>query len=403
MSSESINTNGNRRNRPPVNSLRPPGEPWAIVPVGEVITSPRGAKRKLAQALAPVNRQAAQVLLQNTVQRPPNKKLFMRTVSAGSQGPSQQVAINPALVPVPGSQGNIRFIGMVNGQQVVADPVQGTYIPTAILNEGYMSNARTGPRPSRAEQAMNKLVDKLSTLLFGLSNSQKRSVRKSEQRKFLRDFSIDTPKLRKIFKKITKQQEILSNSSKSQTQKEAARMTLRTSKAELLKMMNDYQSAVRNAASKAGLQNFYVPRPALRRNSPIKEYFNALKTYLNYPAKVFGKYFVEEAPQEPIQSAVASARGIRSAQLFRTKAPSKLERNLIVAFGNAPIGKYSAKRSLNKWAEFTGVPLPQSKNGINQYLTNLANARNNKNQPFIVISEARNGGKTINNTRYRTR
>jgi hypothetical protein len=370
----SINTNGNRGNRPPVNSVRPLGDPWAIVPVGNVTISPKKGKRKLAQALAPINRAAAEAVLLSTVKKP-RKGLAMKTVSAGSQGPSQQVTINEALVPVPGSQGNIGYVGMVNGQRVVVDPVQGTYV----LNEGYMSNAGTAERrPSRMGQFRNQTVNRIRRFAFGLNPSEKIALNKTEKNRLVKNLSIrqsTLSKIGKLQKQIQYQSGIAKNRRKSRPERDAAATKVVELQRSIGQLVKAHSNRIRNISiGNKNLKSFYNLPPVVGPNSKFVKVMRTLKNYIQLPAKVFQKYFVDEAPLEFIRPAVPSSRSVQVAQARRNVGMSKLELNLNTKFRIGALGKESAERALNKWARFTNIPLPTSRNGINRYLQNLANA-----------------------------
>jgi hypothetical protein len=367
------NANSNANNRglraPPRGSKRKAGETWAIVPVNEPVN-----ERELARRLAPINRAAAQSLLQSIAKKP-RKGLAMRTVSAGSQGPSQLVTINSALVPVPGSQGNIGYVGMVNGQRVVADPVQGTYV----LNEGYMSNAGTAERrPSRAGQFRNQTVNRIRRFAFGLNPSEKITLNKTEKNRLVKNLSIrqsTLSKIGKLQKQIQYQSGIAKNRRKSRPERDAAATKVVELQRSIGQLVKAHSNKIRNISiGNKNLKSFYNLPPVVGPNSKFVKVMGALRNYIQLPAKVFQKYFIDEVPLEPIRPAVPSSRSVRAANARRNVGMSKLELNLNTKFRNGALGKESAKRALNKWAKYTDIPLPTSRNGINRYLQNLANA-----------------------------
>ena len=88
---------------------------------------------------------------------------------------------------------------------------------------------------------------------------------------------------------------------------------------------------------------------------------NAIKKLMSSPTP---KANSEEPPVPPLKRR-------------RNVAPSKLGLNLRTVFSEQPVGKESARQALNRWVKRTGINLPTTKNGINEYLGKLKSANIN--------------------------
>ena len=332
-SQNTVGPSGPGLNRPPEGSLRQPGDPWAIVPV-----APRLNNRELARLLAPINRRAAQALIQQrqTQQREPY-------VMLGSQNSSMREPVDPALTWALGGPENpaVSFIGEMNGVAIQYNPVTGMVTPFANINRRNVNQFGLGTaerRSSRMGQLRNQIVTTMRRTFLGLNPSEKREHVLRLKRQYLRDFTMPNSDVRQLKAAIKR---IQNNELKPPTNTNAAR-TVRFAKAQIQKIFKDYSNKLKNTAQKYNFGNFYVEEPNIRENSSIQQILQKVIEYAQYPAQVFQTYFIDEAPIEPIQATLPSA-------VSRPRADSNLVRNLKTYVGdiNAIIEEASAKAAQN--------------------------------------------------------